>query len=298
MKQQALRADFLMLLAAMIWGASFVAQQMGMEHIGALFFTGIRMLLGALVLVPLLRLRRAGRSHDFTRRDLWLGGCLMGLALALGSNLQQVGLLFTSVTNAGFITGLYVIIVPLLGLFIGQRSHAGIWLGASLAVVGMFLLSVGDGFSVASGDWLQLAGAFVWASHVLLIGCFARRCDPIALSIIQCLVCAVISLLLTPFFEPISWDALNKALPSLLFAGVASVGIGYTLQVFAQRHAIASHAAIILSLEAVFAAIAGALILDEALNTRGYLGCALMLGGMLVAQLWPKSREHSQDSET
>jgi len=290
MKQQALRADFLMLLAAMIWGASFVAQQVGMEHIGPLLFTGTRMLLGALVLLPLLRLRRAGRSHDFTRRDLWLGGTLMGLALALGSNLQQVGLLFTSVTNSGFITGLYVIIVPLLGLFFGQRSHLGIWLGASLAVVGMFLLSVGEGFSVASGDWLQLAGAFVWASHVLLIGYFARRCDPIGLSIIQCLVCALISLILAPFFEPLSWDGLSKALPSLLFAGVASVGIAYTLQVFAQRHAIASHAAIILSLEAVFAAIAGALMLDEALGLRGYIGCALMLGGMLVAQLWPNKR--------
>jgi len=287
MKQQALRADILMLLAAMIWGASFVAQQVGMEHIGPLLFTGARMLLGAVVLLPLLRLRRAGRSHDFTRHDLWLGGTLMGLALALGSNLQQVGLLFTSVTNAGFITGLYVIIVPFLALFFGQRSHLGIWLGASLAVVGMFLLSVGEGFSVASGDWLQLAGAFVWASHVLLIGYFARRCDPIALSIIQCVVCAMISLLLAPFFETLSLEGLNQALPSLLFAGVASVGIAYTLQVFAQRHAIASHAAIILSLEAVFAAIAGALLLDEALGLRGYIGCALMLGGMLLAQLWP-----------
>jgi len=276
MKQQALRADLLMLLAAMIWGASFVAQQVGMTHIGPLLFTGIRMLLGALVLLPLLRLRRAGRSNDFTRRDLWLGGTLMGLALALGSNLQQVGLLFTSVTNSGFITGLYVIIVPLLGLFLGQRSHLGIWLGASLAVIGMFLLSVGEGFSVVSGDWLQLAGAFVWASHVLLIGYFARRCDPIGLSIIQCLVCALVSLLM----------------PSLLFAGVASVGIGYTLQVFAQRHAIASHAAIILSLEAVFAAMAAALILEEALGFKGYLGCALMLGGMLIAQLWPHKSEH------
>jgi len=287
MKQQALRADFLLLLAAMIWGASFVAQQMGMAHIGPLSFTGIRMLLGVLVLLPLLRLRRAGRSHDLTRRDLWLGGALMGLALALGSNLQQVGLLFTSVTNSGFITGLYVIIVPLLGLLFNQRSHSGVWLGAVLAVGGMFLLSVGEGFSIASGDWLQLAGAFVWASHVLLIGYFARRCDPVALSIIQCLVCALASLLLAPFFESLTFTGLHNAMPSLLFAGVASVGIAYTLQIFAQRHAIASHAAIILSLEAVFAAIAGALILEETLGLRGYLGCTLMLGGMLVAQLWP-----------
>src|SRR5690606_5032309 len=213
---------------------------------------------------------------------------VMGVALALGINLQQVGLLFTTVTNSGFITGLYVIVVPLLGLFIGQRSGLGIWLGAGLAVVGMFLLSVGEGFSVASGDWLQLAGAFVWGIHVLLVGFFASRHDPLRLAMIQFVTCAIISLALALLLETISLDNIIAAGPAILYGGIFGVAIGFTLQVVAQQHAIASHAAIILSLEAVFAAMAGALLLGEMLPLRGYVGAALMFAGMLLAQLWPK----------
>lgn len=199
MRSQALRADLLMLITAMIWGSAFVAQRLGMDNIGPFLYTGLRFALACVVLLPVLALLQRRQQHRPApvNRNLLVGGVIMGLALALGINLQQVGLLFTTVTNSGFITGLYVIVVPLLGLLIGQRSSAGIWLGASLAV-------------------------------------------------------------------------------------------GFTLQVVAQQHAIASHAAIILSLEAVFAAIAGALLLGEILAPRGYLGCALMFGGMLLAQLWPK----------
>src|SRR5690606_23802723 len=157
MQSNVLRADLLMLITAMIWGTAFVAQRVGMDDIGPFLFTGLRFLLGALVRLPLLRLQRRAaspaRGAGFAHRPLLLGGVLMGLALTVGINLQQVGLLFTSVTNSGFITGLYVIVVPLLGLFIGQRAGLGIWLGALLAVVGLFLLSVGENFQVASGDW-------------------------------------------------------------------------------------------------------------------------------------------------
>ncbi|MDV3440039.1 DMT family transporter, partial [Pseudomonas otitidis] len=205
--------------------------------------------------------------------------------------LQQVGLLFTSVTNSGFITGLYVIIVPLLGLLLGHRTGMGTWIGALLAVGGMFLLSVGDNFQVARGDWLQLAGAVVWGVHVLLVGFFASRHDPVRLAILQFITCAVISLALALVLEDIRLDAIILAGPAILYGGVIAVAIGYTLQVVAQKHAIASHAAIILSLEAVFAAIAGALMLSESLHARGYLGCALMFVGMLVAQLWPQRHE-------
>ena len=254
MRSQALRADVLMLITAMIWGVSFVAQRLGMDAIGPFLYTGLRFVLGALVLVPLLMLRsRRDGAQPFNRGQL-LAGVILGVALTTGINLQQVGLLFTSVTNSGFITGLYVIVVPLLGLLFGQRTGAGTWLGASLAVLGMALLSIGPGFQVASGDWLQLAGAVVWGAHV----------------------------------EEIHWDAIVQAGPALLYGGLLGVGTGFTLQVVAQKHAIASHAAIILSLEAVFAAIAGALFLAETLHLRGYFGCALMLAGMLVAQLWPR----------
>ncbi|MDH4553920.1 DMT family transporter [Pseudomonas sp. BN417] len=288
MRSQALRADILMLITAAIWGAAFVAQRLGMDAIGPFLYTGLRFALGALILLPLLLVLPKPAVKQPLNRGLLLGGLLMGLALTVGINLQQVGLLFTSVTNSGFITGLYVIIVPLLGLFIGHRTGLGTWMGACLAVLGMFLLSVGEGFQVASGDWLQLAGACVWGVHVLLVGFFASRYDPIRLAVLQFAVCAVFSLILALVFEDINPSAILQAGPAILYGGVIAVAIGYTLQVVAQRHAIASHAAIILSLEAVFAAIAGALLLDESLHARGYIGCALMFAGMLIAQLWPQ----------
>ncbi|WAJ36247.1 DMT family transporter [Pseudomonas sp. GOM7] len=290
MPNPALRADLLMLLTAMIWGSAFVAQRLGMDSIGPFLYTGLRFALACLALLPVLMLLQRGKRQRPAAldRSTLLGGVSMGLVLALGINLQQVGLLFTSVTNSGFITGLYVIVVPLLGLFIGQRSSLGIWLGASLAVLGMFLLSVGEGFSVAPGDWLQLAGAFVWGIHVLLVSFFASRHDPLRLALIQFVTCALISLLLATIFETATPDGILAAAPAILYGGLLGVAVGFTLQVVAQQHAIASHAAIILSLEAVFAAIAGALLLGEVLALRGYLGCALMFAGMLIAQLWPK----------
>jgi len=293
MQKHALRADLLMLLTAMIWGSGFVAQTAGMDHIGPYLYSGLRFALGSICLLPLvLRRPTTGPAPEpLLTRGLLQGGVVMGLALALGINLQQVGLLFTSVTHSGFITGLYVIVVPLLGLFLGHKTGMGTWLGCMLAVIGMFLLSVGDNFQVASGDWLQLIGAFVWGGHVILVGLFASRHDPIRLAFLQFVTCAVVSLILALIFEPIAMDAIIAAGPALLYGGVVAVGIGYTLQVVAQKHAIASHAAIILSLEAVFAAIAGAWLLGEALKTRGYAGCALMLAGMLLAQLWPRRAE-------
>jgi drug/metabolite transporter (DMT)-like permease len=291
MPNQALRADLLMLFTALIWGSAFIAQRLGMDHIGPFLYTGLRFSLAALVLLPfVLRRPQANQlpAEPLVYRGLLLGGGIMGLVLALGINFQQVGLQFTSVTNAGFITGLYVIIVPVIGLFLGHKTGFGTWLAAIMAVVGMFLLCVGDNFQVASGDWLQLAGAFVWATHVLVVGVFARRHDPLRLAFLQFAVCALLSLLLAVIFEPIVLAAIIQAGPAIFYGGVIAGGIGYTLQVVAQKHAIASHAAIIFSLEAVFAALAGSLFLDETLLLRGYIGCALMLTGMLIAQLWPR----------
>ncbi|MDE1165945.1 MAG: DMT family transporter [Pseudomonas sp.] len=292
MRRQALRADLLMLLTAIIWGSGFVAQTAGMDHIGPFLYSGLRFALGSLCLLPLVLRKGSDQAprEPFLTKGLWLGGGLMGLVLAGGINLQQVGLLFTSVTNSGFITGLYVIVVPLLGLVLGQRIGMGIWLGAVLAVVGMALLSVGDNFQVAAGDWLQLAGAFVWGGHVVIVGIFASRHDVIRLAFLQFVTCSVVSLILALGFEHFDMQAIMLAMPAIVYGGVVAVGIGYTLQVIAQKDAIASHAAIIFSLEAVFAAIAGAWLLNESLHLRGYIGCGLMLVGMLVAQLWPRKQ--------
>jgi drug/metabolite transporter (DMT)-like permease len=288
MRKNALRADMLMLLTAMLWGSVFIAQHYGMEHIGPFSYSGSRFLLATVVLLPLFWWRPDGAKQQPMNKGLLLGGILMGLALALGINLQQVGLQFTSVTNSGFITGLYVIMVPLIGLLIGQKTGLGTWLGACLAVAGMFLLSVGDDFQVASGDWLQLAGAVIWGVHMWLVSYFASRYDALRLSILQFGTCGLISSLLALGFEDVALTTLMQSAPAILYGGLIGVAIGFTLQVIAQRDAIASHAAVILSLEAVFAAIAGAWFLGESLLLKGYFGCALMFAGMLVAQLWPR----------
>ncbi|MEH6799850.1 MAG: DMT family transporter [Halopseudomonas sabulinigri] len=284
------RADALMLLTAMIWGSTFVAQRLGMDHIGPFLYTGLRFLVGAIAVAPLIwLLRKPARLGTPSRvsKPMLLGSLALGCVLTLGINLQQIGLMFTTVTNSGFITGLYVILVPVFGLFIGMRTHKGTWAGALLALVGMVLLSVGPGFQVASGDWLQLVGAACWAIHVLMVGALASRYDPILVSFVQFMVCAVVSLILALIFEPIHLPMIQQALPAILYGGVLAVGVAFTLQVVAQKDAITSHAAIILSLEAVFAALAGWLILSETLSPRGLFGCALMLGGMLLAQLVP-----------
>lgn len=283
------RADALMLITAIIWGSTFVAQSMGMEHIGPFLYTGLRFLIGSLFVLPLVLLMRPQPDRPERRfsRPMLLGSLVLGVVLTIGINVQQVGLLFTTVTNSGFITGLYVILVPVFGLVIGMRSGIGTWGGAVLAVLGMLLLSINENYRIAGGDLLQLAGAAVWAVHVLLVGVLAARYDPIRVSFIQFTVCALISLTLAVVFEDIHWDAINLALPAVLYGGLLAVGVGFTLQVVAQKDAVASHAAIILSLEAVVAALAGWLVLNETLSVRGFIGCCLMLTGMLVAQLVP-----------
>lgn len=289
MKSSAYRADLLMLITALIWGSTFVAQSKGMEHIGPFLYTGLRFLLGALAVLPLVLLARpraAPGGHRFSRPML-LGSLVLGLVLTLGINLQQIGLMFTTVTNSGFITGLYVILVPVFGLFIGMRTGIGTWAGAAMALVGMLLLSVNADYSISRGDWLQLTGAACWAVHVLLVSSLASRFDPVRVAFCQFVVCAVISLVLAVIFEPLVWASIVLAGPAILYGGLLAVGVAFTLQVVAQRDAIASHAAVILSLEAVFAALAGWLILGETLSVRGFIGCCLMLAGMLIAQLVP-----------
>lgn len=301
MKRRTLRADALMLITALIWGTTFVAQSMGMEHIGPFLYTGLRFALGCLVILPLVLFVRSPRVDAASRRfskPMLLGSLVLGAILTIGINLQQVGLLFTTVTNSGFITGLYVILVPLFSLFLGMRSGLGTWCGAVLAVVGMLLLSVTTDYRIASGDLLQMASAACWAIHVLLVGVLAARYDPVRVSFIQFAVCAVISLLLALFLEEIQLHAIVQAVPAIAYGGVLAVGIGFTLQVVAQKDAIASHAAIILSLEAVFAAIAGWLLLNETLSLRGFIGCSLMLCGMLVAQLVPIYQQRRQRRNT
>jgi len=293
MRDASLRADGLCLVTALIWGLAFVAQRMGMEHLGPMAYNGIRFALGAAVLAPLaLRSMRYPPPAPFLPGgDLgfpWFRGMLAGAVLFAGASLQQVGLQYTTAGKAGFITGLYVVLVPLLGLFFRQRPARGDVLGAVAAAIGLYFLSVTEEFTLAPGDGLELLGAFFWAGHVLLIGWMSPRTRALPLAMAQYLVCSLLSLLWAFLFEAVTWAGIWGAAMPILYGGVLSVGLAYTLQVVAQRDANPTHAAILLSFETVFAALGGALLMGERLGTRELFGCALMFGGMLASQLWPK----------
>lgn len=295
MKSQQVQSDFLLLITALIWGFSFVAQRIGMDHVGPFAFNGIRFALGSASLIPLIlftqgkkRLEKGNRK-EFNLTRLILSGGLTGSVLFLGASLQQVGLVYTTAGKAGFITGLYVVIVPILWFFRGRKSGSGTWIGAVLATIGLYLLSVSSSFTIQFGDLLEIIGAFFWATHILLISHFSKKINPIVLSLIQFAFCSVLSLITALIFESNSLQGIFDAAVPILYGGLGSVGIAYTLQVVAQRDAHPAHAAIILSLESVFAAIGGWLILDELLSFRSKMGCLLMFAGMLFSQLRKKT---------
>ncbi len=280
--------DFLLLLTAAIWGFAFVAQRAGMEHVGPFTYTAVRFALGSLVLVPLVaaRGRREAPATPVARAIRPVpAGLLAGAVLFGGAILQQAGLVSTTAGKAGFITGLYVVLVPLAGLAWGERAGWPRWVAAVLAAGGLYLLSVTGGLSVEPGDLLVLLGALCWTAHVLVLGWLAPRTDPIALACVQFAVCSVIAGIVAVAAEPLSVREIRAAAVPIGYGGLVSVGIAYTLQVVAQRRAPASHAAILMSLESAFAALGGWLVLGERLGPRSVAGAALMFAGMIVSQL-------------
>jgi drug/metabolite transporter (DMT)-like permease len=289
-----LRANLLMLVAAMIWGSAFVAQRVSLDAIGPFLFTGLRFLLGAgvvLLFVACTRWRRARVNIAVPARDtaaLLRAGGALGLLLAFAISMQQIGLQYTKVANAGFISSLYVVIVPLIGALLGHRIGFGTALGALFAAVGMYFLSVNEHFSILYGDWYQLAGAIVISMQVMLVGRFARRHDPLSLALVQFVTCGAICLAIAVACEPLRLGDIVRAAPSILYGGALSVGVAYTIQVVAQKDAAPAHAAVIFSMEGVFAALAGWLVLGETLSTRAFAGCALMLVGLIVCQVLPQ----------
>ena len=292
MQGVAVKSDVLLLITAIIWGFAFVAQRVGMGYVGPFTFNGIRFAIGSLSLLPLVLISR-GRQTAANRilpppglKTILTGGGALGLTLFAGASLQQIGLVYTTAGKAGFITGLYVIIVPILGLIWRQQPRIGTWIGAFLAAIGLYLLSITEEFTIEPGDLLVLIGAFFWAAHVLIIGWLSPRINPIKLAFSQYVACSILSLITASIVEVITFNSIVAAAIPILYGGLLSVGIAYTLQVVAQRDAYPAHAAILLSLEAVFAAIGGWLILGEIISPRGLVGCGLMLFGMLLSQLW------------
>ncbi len=291
MHTKALKSDLLLLLAALIWGFAFTAQRVGMEYIGPFLFNGIRFGLGGMALWTFISLYKNRKieihpTHLSDQKKVLLkGGLVAGLLVFAGASLQQIGLVYTTAGNAGFITGLYVVFVPIFGLFIRQRPGTTVWIGAFLAAAGMYLLSITVIFQISKGDLYVLGCALFWAIHVLYIGTISPRVDALKLAVIQYMVTSVLSFIIAVFFEPIVWQAIVDAAIPILYGGLFSVGIAYTLQIVGQKKAPPAHAAIILSMEAVFAALGGWLILHEVLSTRALIGCSLMLAGMLLAQM-------------
>ncbi|MBE0638734.1 MAG: DMT family transporter [Bacteroidales bacterium] len=287
---KSLTSNLLLLLTAIIWGFAFVAQRAGMEHVGPFTFNGIRFLLGCVTLLPLLyfqgkTVNRKGLAEGKWSRDDVAGGLLAGLVMFMAVSLQQIGIVHTTAGKAGFITGLYVILVPVVGIFIRQKTSITVWAGAVVAAIGLYFLSITENFTLAMGDSFVLISGLFFTFHILIIGKFSARANIIRLSVLQFFVCAVLSLVAAFATETIELSGVTDAVIPILYGGIFSVGIAYTLQVAGQKHAHPSAASIILSLESLFAVIGGWLILNELMTARNLFGCALMLSGMIMAQL-------------
>ncbi len=284
-------ANGLMLITALIWGTTFVAQQLGMQNVGPLTYTGARFLIGSVFVLPLaLRefVRLTEQGVRFNGRDIlaWSG---LGVLLFLGAVFQQIGVAGTTVSNAGFLTALYVPMVPLLGWLLDRhRPHPSVWPATVGSLVGIFFLSGGTLDALTTGDWWVIASTVFWAAHVLWVGrVAAKRGAPILVAFTQFVVCGVLATVLACVRESVTIDRFAAALPAILYGGILSVGVAFTLQVVAQRHARAADAAIILSSEILFAAIAAALYLSEQLSPIQIAGGGLIFTCILAVQVLP-----------
>lgn len=283
-----LGSEAILLLVAILWGVAFVAQKRAEDAgIGVMAVTGMRFLMGAGVLLPLVLWRRSRghRTEPTAQRQLWGGGIAAGGAMFVASALQQAGMQWTMPGVAGFITGLYVIFVPVIARLLGARIGWPVWTGATLAAAGLYLLSVHGRLQISPGDVLILGCAVAWAIHVLIVGWAAPRVDPIELSVIQFTVTGVFGAIGTVMLGGVPFGEFMLAPFDVLYLGLIAVGVAFTLQVVGQRHAPAAHAVIILSLESVFGAIAGALMLGERFDGYGIVGAGLMLAGIIISQV-------------
>ena len=284
MRLPAKNAVFLF-LAALIWGTAFVAQSVGMDYVGPFTFNACRYVIGSAVLLPLvlLRKRRAG-TGIFSRNDL-RAGAACGFFLAVASNLQQAGIMTTDVGKAGFLTAMYIVIVPVLHFFLTRRSSLRLWISAAIAAAGLYFLSISGSWTLETGDILLILCAFVFSLHILCIDHFSGTSDGVAVSCLQFLTAAVLSWAGALLTETVLWDTIRQAGPAILYAGVFSCGVAYTLQIIGQKGADPGPASLILSLESVVSVIAGFIILGQALTARELLGCALMFLAIVLVQL-------------
>ena len=294
MKHNQVRQVVFPILAALIWGTAFVAQDMCADVIDTFSFNAVRSYIAVVVLLVIIfisgklnkdkpQLSEAEKKRG--RRDLIVGGVCCGTALGIAANLQQAGMAETSAGKAGFITALYIVLVPVLGLFLHKKAPATVWVGVVLAVAGLYFLCVNEALTLSRSDLLVMLCAFVFAGHILLVDHFTRTVDGVALSALQFVVAAVLSGLGAALWEAPTWEGIRQCVWPILYVGIISSGVGYTLQILAQKDANPTVVSLLLSLESVFSVLAGAVILHDRLSGRELLGCGLMFLAVVLTQL-------------
>ncbi len=289
MKKAALRSSLLLFMAASIWGVAFVAQSVGMDYMGPFTFNGARFLMGSMVLLPLVVYRRKQKTKEEvffgSRKDTLTGGVCCGLALCSAALLQQFGILYTTVGKAGFITTLYIIIVPIMGIFLKKKVPGKIWLAALVAAVGMYLLCMSESLRLGKGDTYVFICAILFSVHILVIDHFTAKADGVELSCVQFFTAGVIGSVLAVIFEKPQISYFIEGIIPLAYAGIMSSGVAYTLQVIGQKDIDPTVASLILSLESVVSMLAGWVILGQALNRKELLGCIFVFAAVILAQL-------------
>ncbi len=311
-----LKYNVLLMLAALIWGSAFVAQSVGMDYLGPFSFNCVRSFMGSLVLLPVIWFMdrqkkekeqdagmKAADAEDRKENQaaegenarngkvLLTGGLCCGVILTLSTSLQQIGIQYTTAGKAGFITALYILIVPLLGIVLGKKVGTKTWIGVGLAVLGMYLLCIKEGFSISYGDFMVLLCAVVFSLHILTVDYFSPKVDGIRLSCIQFFVCGCISAFPMVLMEQPHLSQILQAWLPLAYAGVLSSGVAYTLQIITQKHLNPTVASLLMSLESVFAVLTGWLVLKERLSVKELLGCVLVFAAIILAQLPQKQKE-------
>lgn len=296
-QQIPLKNSLLLLLTATIWGVAFVAQSVGMDYVGGFTFNMARSLIGSAVLLPVIWFMGRNSSKkaeeaqgSSSRKDLLWGGLACGILMCLASNFQQFGIKYTTVGKAGFITACYIVLVPILGLFLKKKCSPFIWLAVAMSVAGLYLLCITDGFSIGKGDILVLICAVLFSFHILVIDYYSPKVDGVKLSCIQFLVCGILSGIPALIFEKPEMCAVLTAWQPILYAGVMSCGVAYTLQIIGQKNMNPTVASLILSLESCISVLAGWVILGQQLSAREITGCVIMFAAIILAQLPQKEK--------
>ncbi len=284
-----IKSTILLFLTAIIWGFAFVAQRVGAEFVGAFTFNGVRFFLGTLSLIPVILFFEREKLDKTKFIKILIPGIIAGTVLFIASTLQQYGVEITqSAGKAGFLTGLYTVLVPLIRFVMGKKTSIFTLFGAVFAVFGLFFLCMtGNEFSFGIGDVVLIIGAFFWAGHILVVDKYVNDISPLKFSLVQFLVCGILSMIFAFILEDIEFAAIKSAGIPILYGGLMSVGVAYTCQILGQKDSDPTFASIVFSTESVFSAIGGALLLNEIMSGRGYLGCILIFIGIVLSQLNP-----------